>query len=203
MYVIFFFFFLHQVYILVVNSVMFTASMVRNPVLFLIGFMLVGFLYALPCWIKAGRVPLVTTATPTLPTLGKFLLKRKTDSAGRQCPLIHKHDRPISGSPRCPASDRIVIFLIVGPDASIQSSLWNICNWQNKKILILSRFKSLSSQMSPRFHGGWRTQKSSCLCSNCKGYFTVFKMARAAGGGGCWRGGGWGAEGLSPECRGC
>lgn len=112
--------------------------------------------------------------------------KRKTDSAGRQCPLIHKHDRPISGSPRCPASDRIAIFLIVGPDTSIQSSLWNICNWQNKKILSLSRLESISSQMSPRFHGGWRTQTSSCLCSNWKGYFTVFKMARAAGGLGGW-----------------
>lgn len=77
-----FFFFLHQVYILVVNSVMFTASMVRNPVLFLIGFMLVGFLYALPCWIKADRVPLVTTATPTLPTLGKFLLSAKQTAPG-------------------------------------------------------------------------------------------------------------------------
>ena len=76
------FFFLHQVYILVVNSVMFTASMVRNPVLFLIGFMLVGFLYALPCCIKASRVPLVTTATPTLPTLGKFLLSVKQTAPG-------------------------------------------------------------------------------------------------------------------------
>lgn len=46
MYVIFF---LHQVYILVVNSVMFPTSMVHNHVLFLIGFMLVGSLYALPC----------------------------------------------------------------------------------------------------------------------------------------------------------
>lgn len=123
----------------------------------------------------------------------------KADSSGRQCPLIHKHDRPISGSPRCPASDRITIFWLVGQMLLFSLPFETSAIGKTKKILILSRFKSISSQMSP----------DSTEDGGTEVFLPLLKLKRLfhclQDGSNCWEGS-WGGEiglGLSPECRGC
>lgn len=191
------FFFLHQVYILVVNSVMFTASVVRNPVLFL------NRIYACPlsicpAMLDKGRQSSLVTGHSNTPNSWQIPLKHKTDSSGDNVRwYISMTDPSLEAQGVQPQGDRINDFLIVGPDTSIQSSLWKHLQLAKQENLNSFRFKSISSQMSPDSTEGMEDTESSCLCWNWKVISLSSRWLELLGEGSWGRGGGLGGWALN------